>query len=83
MLQHPLCFIPRQGALGGELSPEAEMTRDACRCARANLSRFLRLSVSGHELVHRGFPGDVDLAAEHDASIAAPLLVDDAFQGTA
>lgn len=67
--------------LGGEPSPKAEAAHDAFRCACANLPRLLRLSVSGREVVDRGFPSDVDLAAGHDASIAAPWLVDDAFQG--
>lgn len=70
-------------ALGGDLSPEAELARDAFRSASENLSRLLRLSVSGRELVDGGFPGDVDLAAERDVSTSAPLLVDGAFQKAA
>ena len=68
-------------ALGGDLSPEAEVARDAFRSARGDLSRLLRLSVSGRELVDGGFPGDVDLAAQHDVSAVAPLLTDGAFRG--
>ena len=49
-------------------SPEAEVTRDAWRSADRDPGRTSRLSVSGRELIERGFPGDVDLAAELDVS---------------
>ena len=61
-------------------SPEAEVMRDAWRGAERDPGRLLRLSVSGRELVDRGFPGDVDLAAELDVSGSVPVLVDGIFQ---
>ena len=61
-------------------SPEAEVMRDAWRSAERDLERKLRLSVSGRELIERGFPGDVDLAAELDVSSSVPVLVDGMFQ---
>ena len=66
--------------LGMTCSPEAEVMRDAWRGAERDPGRTLRLSVSGRELVERGFPGDVDLAAELDVSGSVPTLVDGMFQ---
>jgi len=61
--------------LEGSCSPEAQLARDAYRSAGRELGRLVRLSVSGRELVDRGFPGDVDLAVEQDVSASIPLLV--------
>lgn len=67
-------------ALDLPCSPEAEVMREAWRGTQDGLERLLRLSVSGRELVDRGFSGDVDLAAEHDASRSVPVFSDDAFR---
>ncbi|TSD89268.1 2-phosphosulfolactate phosphatase [Mycobacterium sp. KBS0706] len=61
-------------------SPEAQLARDAWRSAGADLPRLVRASVSGRELIDRGFPHDVDLALEQEGSASAPLLVDGAYQ---
>lgn len=67
-------------ALALPCSPEAQLARDAWRSAGADLPRLVGASVSGRELIDRGFPRDVDLALERDVSASAPLLVDGAYQ---
>ncbi|MBW8728964.1 MAG: 2-phosphosulfolactate phosphatase [Inquilinus limosus] len=67
-------------ALGLPCSPEAQVMRDACRMAGAELPRLIRESVSGRELVEGGFPHDVALALEREVSGTAPLLVDGAYR---
>jgi 2-phosphosulfolactate phosphatase len=67
-------------ALALPCSPEAQLARDAWRSAGADLPRLVRASVSGRELIDRGFPQDVDLALEQEVSASAPLLVDGAYQ---
>ena len=66
--------------LDGACSPEARAARDAYRAAGTEVAGMVRLSRSGRELVDRGFPGDVDLAVEEDASACAPMLVEGAYQ---
>jgi 2-phosphosulfolactate phosphatase len=65
--------------LNGPYSPEAQVARDAYRAAGHELARLVRLSVSGLELVDRGFAGDIDLAVEEDVSACAPVLIDGAY----
>ena len=65
--------------LNGPYSPEAQVARDAYRAAGHELARLVRLSVSGRELVDRGFAGDIDLAVEEDVSACAPVLLDGAY----
>ena len=60
--------------LQAERSPEAEAAVDAFRGARSALAHWLRRSVSGRELVGRGFERDVALAAELDVSACVPRL---------
>ncbi len=48
-------------------------------CFRQDLSRALRGSDSGKELVERGFGLDVDLAAELNVSTNVPRLAKRAF----
>lgn len=60
-------------ALGpADLSPEAAAALAAFRAAR--LPEDLAACSSGRELVARGFGGDVDMAAEIDASTVVPVL---------
>ena len=49
--------------------------------ARADLPARLADSVSGRELIDRGFDTDIAIAAEFDASSVVPVLVDGAFIG--
>ncbi|MBC9208950.1 2-phosphosulfolactate phosphatase [Roseomonas aerophila] len=65
--------------LGSACSPEAQLARDAYRAAGSDLTRMVRLSVSGRELVDAGYSGDVDLAVEEGVSDTAPLMVDGAY----
>jgi 2-phosphosulfolactate phosphatase len=66
-------------ALSLQLTPEARVARDAFRSARETLEETIRSSLSGRELVERGFACDVDIAVEYNASACAPLLRDEAF----
>ena len=54
-------------------SPEAQVARDAFRGAGGHVGRLIRASVSGRELIERGFAGDVDIAVEQEVSHCAPL----------
>jgi 2-phosphosulfolactate phosphatase len=65
--------------LHGTVSPEAALARAAYESAAPELARALRQCASGVELAERGFEKDVELAAELDASPAAPLLRAGAF----
>ena len=65
--------------LGLPCTPEAEIARQAFCGARSNLAHLLRTCVSGTELIDRGFPQDVELALDWNASAAAPLLIDGAY----
>jgi 2-phosphosulfolactate phosphatase len=61
-------------------SPEAQVARDAYRAAGREVASLIRLSVSGRELVDRGFSGDVDLALEQDVSASVPVLAEGAYR---
>ncbi len=65
--------------LPGSRSPEARAAAAAYEAVRADLPPVLRCCASGRELCERGFPGDVDIAAEWNVSGAAPRLHGDAF----
>jgi 2-phosphosulfolactate phosphatase len=67
--------------LGLPCSPEAELALAAFRSARPRLAELVRGSVSGQELIARGYPADVELAIEIDGSHAAPVLVAGAYVG--
>ena len=66
-------------ALGGDVSAEARVAREAFLSAKPRLSETLYGSVSGIGLVGKGFPQDVEIAAELDMSACAPVLVEGAF----
>lgn len=55
-------------------SPEAMVAIAAFRDARPRLVERIRSCGSGRELIEKGFPLDVDLAADLDSSPVAPLL---------
>ncbi|HEY2048865.1 MAG TPA: 2-phosphosulfolactate phosphatase [Caulobacteraceae bacterium] len=67
-------------ALGGEVSPEALTGRLAYEAVRNDLASVLRGSVSGRELIDRGFAGDVEIALEVGRSECAPLLQNGAYR---
>ena len=66
--------------LGLPCSPEAQVARDAFRLAGPDLLRLIRASVSGCELVERGFHHDVEIAVEMEVSSCVPLLVEGAYR---
>jgi 2-phosphosulfolactate phosphatase len=72
------------GALAHHLrlpcSPEAALARNAFRSAGDDIRAFIRGSVSGRELIDRGFAEDVEIALEMDASTSVPLLTEGAYR---
>jgi 2-phosphosulfolactate phosphatase len=69
--------------LSGTVSPEAQAAADAFTSVENHLQQSLRGCGSGLELIQRGFPEDVDLAAVLDCDTVAPRLVDSAFEDAA
>jgi 2-phosphosulfolactate phosphatase len=67
-------------ASGMLLSAEARVARDAFRATVPDLAAILRESVSGQELINRGFEEDVAFAAALNVSTTAPFLRDGAYQ---
>jgi 2-phosphosulfolactate phosphatase len=68
-------------AIGGSnLAPEAEFAAIAYTAAQNRIRELLTGSVSGRELAHAGVPGDVELAADVDASEVVPILLDGVFR---
>jgi 2-phosphosulfolactate phosphatase len=63
-------------ALPGSHSPEAELAVAAFDASSAQLAEVLHACASGQELNVSGNRADVDLAAMHDVSAAAPRLTD-------
>ena len=66
--------------LRGTKSPEALLAQAAFLSLSNNLAALLRTCSSGRELIERGFPGDVELAAQVNVSDAAPVLIDGAYR---
>jgi 2-phosphosulfolactate phosphatase len=62
------------------LSSEARVARDAFRAVRHDLAAILRGSVSGRELIGRGFEKDIKLATALNLSTTAPLLRDGVYR---
>lgn len=69
--------------LQGTISPEAQAAANAFESAANHLQHTLRDCGSGWELIQRGFPEDVDLAADLDCETVVPRLVDSAFEDAA
>ena len=67
-----------EGRVTGPLSPEARATLPVVT-AVTDVHATLRECGSGRELVDRGWPANVDLAAERDADRVVPVLVDGTF----
>ena len=65
--------------LQGTLSPEARSAVSAFRGLEPELGLALRQCSSGKELIERGHPSDVELAAQLNVSDCVPLLRDAAF----
>ncbi len=65
----------------GAPSPEASAAVAAFRTVASDLGPALHDCVSGRELVGAGFAGDVEIAAELDASDRVPVLRGECFTG--
>lgn len=63
----------------GPLSPESEAALAAFQQASADIHGRLHACASGRELAAAGYPEDVDVAAEVDASHVVPLLMGESF----
>lgn len=61
------------------LSPEAEAALAAWLAVEGRVAAALHECASGRELVEQGWPSDVVIAGELDASFVVPVLVDGAF----
>ena len=71
---------PRGGnTASGLLSPEAETARLAFVGVRGRLADELAACASGRELIDSGWPDDVAIAGELDASSSVPVLTEGAF----
>ncbi len=66
-------------ALGGPCASEAAAARAAFRAMASDLAAVIRGSISGRELIARGYGDDVDLSAALDVSDAVPILRDGAY----
>jgi 2-phosphosulfolactate phosphatase len=60
-------------------SPEARLAADAFAVTSPRLGEEMRACASGRELIEKGFPEDVEMAAAHDASKVVPHLVGASF----
>lgn len=67
-------------ALDLPLTAEARVARDAFLSAKPRLLETICDCLSGRELIERGFPQDVELAAMVDVSRAAPILQDGSYR---
>ena len=63
------------------LSPEAEAAGTTWLAVEDRIGEALHACASGRELVEQGWPDDVAVAAELDASDVVPVLTDGAFTG--
>ncbi len=62
-----------------DMSPEAEVARDAHRSIDGDPNRALVRCASGRELIAAGYPDDIEVAAEADASDAVPVMKNAGF----
>lgn len=67
-------------ALDLPMTAEARVARDAFRSARPSLAQTIADSISGRELIDRGFPMDVELAHQFDVSTAVPTLASGVYR---
>ena len=66
-------------SLGGEQTSEARLAAAAFAASRFHLAPILSESVSGRELVSRGFAADVTLAVDYDSSAVVPVAGPDGW----
>ena len=70
-------------ALDRPLSAGALAARDAFRTAAPDIATVVRGSISGQELIRRGFAEDVEIAVARDVSIATPVLREGVYRAEA
>ncbi len=70
-------------SLAGTRSPEAQAAANLFSLEQRNLGSALRNCSSGRELIERGFPDDIDIAAQLDCSTAVPMLLNGAYVNAA
>lgn len=69
-------------AIGGRTkSPEARLAEEAWRACAHGHAAMIEGCASGRELTEAGYPEDVALAIEHDASDVPAVLRDGAYEG--
>jgi 2-phosphosulfolactate phosphatase len=66
--------------LSGPKSPEAALAEAAYLSVRHSLPAVLRSCSSGRELIERGYPQDVEIAAELNTSSCVPTLENGAYR---
>lgn len=62
-----------------DLSPEAEVARHSYKQVAGDIREQLRTCASGQELIGKGLPDDVEIAAELDQSQSVPILRENQF----
>lgn len=67
-------------SLPGEKSPESKLAEAAFLSVREDLSSCLKRCSSGKELIGKGFPDDVDIAAMLNQSKCVPVLQNGAYR---
>ena len=66
--------------LGMPCSAEAQLAVNAYRASRDDITTLISNSTSGKELTDTGFPGDVEIALQQNASTCAPVLRDGCYR---
>ena len=67
-------------ALDGIETPEATLARLSFSVGVEDINALVRGSISGRELIDRGFEADVDIALEVESSASIPILTDGAYR---
>lgn len=68
------------GAIEGLESSEATLARESYAALGRGLERLVRESISGRELIDRGFGADVEVALEVQSSSVVPVLIDGEYR---
>jgi 2-phosphosulfolactate phosphatase len=66
--------------LGMPCSAEAQLAVNAYRASRDQITSLISNSMSAKELTDRGFPGDLEIALQQNASTCAPVLRDGCYR---
>lgn len=66
--------------LKGSLSPESEIAKSVFESNTNKVSDLIKESISGQELIEKGYPEDVELATELNISNCVPLLKNNSYK---